>query len=180
MYSVSSFIRHGLLGLAVVAGTSGCGSSSDGNDVSVVSIAADSRVISVGAGTVLAIDITFDSSRVAGGDNFNAVLRLPVELRYREGSAEVDGFTSEDDNSKSPIVVNCNEGEQYLSFEFSQSDLVRARNPSGNGDMRLNLTVDGVVSAANAVIEAAAEEDVPPFACGNVFVADLAESIQIQ
>ena len=170
----------GLVGLLVLATMVGCGSGSDGDDVSVVDISADSHVLSVGGGVVLAVDITFDSNRVTGGDNFYAVVRLPSSLRLRESSAEIDGFTSEDDNSKSPIITNCNEGEQYLAFEFSHSDLLRAANPTGDADMRLNLTVDGITSTASAFVDATAEEALPPFSCGNVFVADQNEELQIQ
>jgi len=168
------------LAFACLLGGCGGGGSSGSGDVSVVDLSADTRVLSVGSGTVVAVDITFDADRVTGGETFHAVVRLPSELRYLASSAEIDGFTSVDDNSVSPIVSNCASGEQFLAFDFSRNDLLRAANPSGDADMRLNMTVNAVALSAGAVLEAAAEEDLPPYACGQPFTPDETESIQIQ
>ena len=168
------------LAFACLLGGCGGGGSSGSGDVSVVDLSADTRVLSVGSGTVVAVDITFDADRVTGGETFHAVVRLPSELRYLASSAEIDGFTSVDDNSVSPIISNCASGEQFLAFDFSRNDLLRAANPSGDADMRLNMTVNAVALSAGAVLEAAAEEDLPPYACGQPFTPDETESIQIQ
>jgi hypothetical protein len=37
-----------------------------------------------------------------------------------------------------------------------------------------------VTKRTRAVVSAAAEEDLPPYACGNVFVADADEVFQVQ
>lgn len=169
------------LGLIATGMLYGCGGdSNDGADVSVAEISSTSQVVTLRSGVVLAVDITYDASRVTGGETFNAVLRLPAALRFRANSAEIDGFTTVDDSGKTPVVTTCASGEQFLAFDFSRTDLLRAANPSGNGDMRLNLTADGVARSNSAEIEAAAEEQLPAFGCGEPFNADQRLVLQVQ
>ncbi len=159
----------------------GCGGdSNDGDDVSVAEISSTSQVVGLRGGVVLAVDITYDASRVTGDESFNAVLRLPEALRFRANSAEIDGFTTVDDSGKTPVVTTCASGEQFLAFDFSRTDLLRAANPSGNGDMRLNLTVDGITRSNSAEIEATAQEQRPAFGCSEPFNADQRLVLQVQ
>jgi len=146
----------------------------------VSSISTDNRVIQVGQQTVTDIDISFDADQIDNGTHIRLVVRLPAEVSFVPGSSEIDGLTTVDDNSVSPAISLCASGAQYLAFDFSGVDLLLAGNPSGDGDMRLNLTIAGVQVGTDAIIQASANDEQPDYTCDAEFVSEAEALVSVQ
>ncbi len=167
--------------ILLTGAVSGCGGSGSGsNDVSVVDITSDARIINFGSGTVLAVNVSFDAERISNGEHLFIVVRLPPQVEYNVGTTEIDGLTTENDNAKTPILTNCASGEQFLAIDVSSVDLLQAQNPSGDADMRLNLSIQGTTRGIDAPIQATADDVVPAYACGQAFSAESEVMITVQ
>lgn len=185
--SYRRFLRFAALLALSCLSVAGCNSDSDDDDdffnsARVVDLALQDSTIRVGEGTVVAVNFSFDASRVFNdGDSVIVVVRLPAELEYRDGTAEIDGLGGEDDGVGAQVVRCGNLGESYLIFDMDEFDLDQAENPSGDGDAVLTLTVDGIDPLQFGTIEAAANGETSPlFTCGGSFASDEEVSLSVE
>ena len=114
--------------------------------------------------------------RLHADDNVVVVVRLPPELEYRDDTSEIDGSAG-DDKVGAQVTHCADTGETFLVYDLDRFDLDEARNPSGDADARLTLTIDGVLPTSSTEIGARAEENGVSFSCGGVFLPD--ESIVV-
>lgn len=173
-----------ILPLALLVGSlAGCSGSDDDNFVSAVvtTIEVSDSVIAVGQGSVIAVDFSFSAD-----DIFNdrkrifLVVRLAPALAFREGTSEIDGAFSGDDEGVGAQITNCLEsGETFLLFNLDRFDLDEAENPAGDADARLNFTVDGILPEPQAIISARADGSPAIFTCGVEFIPEAATAIQV-
>ena len=178
--SSSSFLQKLARGSAVLISLSAlalasCGDSDDifDNDDSaeVEDLRLDDSTLSLGEATVLRTEFSYSSDGLFNdGERAVVVIRLPQEVRFREGSSEIQRPI--DDNSTGAQVVDCDSGEQYLLFDLDDNDLARAENPSGDADAELSLTVDSVAAGSQVIISARARENSVFFQCGQPFDSD--------
>ena len=171
-----------LLALTLAASGIGCSGSDDDDDFGgggVTRVRADDRQLSVGEGTVLAVDFEFDRDDVfIDDDNVTVALRLPPELRYRDDTSEIDGVST-DDGVGARVTFCQDTGETFLEYDLDRFDLDDAKNPDGDADARLTLTVDAVAAGSSVEIEAIADSNGVAYSCGGRFLSDESEFVSI-
>ncbi|MCC6952540.1 MAG: hypothetical protein IT290_00330 [Deltaproteobacteria bacterium] len=171
---------YAFLALTIATTGFGCSGGDDDDDFGgggVTRVRIDDRTLSVGEGTVVAVDFEFDRQDIfIDDDNVVVVVRLPGQLRYRDDTSEIDGVGSDD--GVGARVTEC-AGETYLEYDLDRFDLDDAANPDGSADARLTLTVDAVSPGASVEIEAVAEENGVPYSCGAAFLSDESEFVSV-
>ena len=150
-----------LASIVLLFGCSGSDDVEGGGEV--VNIETEDVAIPEGGATVLKFSFAYDVNAVMShGESIDLVVKLPPELAYREGTAEVQ--TSDGDEEVGAQIFHCLNGDTYLLFVLDEYDLDDAIDPAGDADAQLNLTVDAVASGFPN-IEAAAGDNVA-FECG--------------
>ncbi|MCB0346412.1 MAG: hypothetical protein KDD66_14935 [Bdellovibrionales bacterium] len=167
-----------IIGLVVC--TAGC--SSDDNDfvnADVVRINLSDSTIAVGEGSVVAVEFSFSSNAVFSNEKtLYLVIRLDSSLMLREGTSEIDGFTSSADKSVGAQITECPEsGETILLYALDRFDLDEADNPSGDADARLNFTIDGIAADSEAIISARADDENLMQSCETSLVPEAVTSL---
>ena len=120
----------------------------------------------------MSVEFTFDRENVFDdSDSVDVVVKIPNEVSYREGTAEVDEDVG-GDNDVSPEITLCADGSSFLRFNLDENDLKDAENPEGDADARLTLTIDSVGGPGSFVIEGRADENSAPFGCVGSFLAE--------
>jgi len=170
--------------LFVVPVMVGCSDSNDtnswGGTTRVVEVTADDDFVRLDKGVVFRVNFSFDEEDIFNDQGqVHLVMKLPNELEFREGSAEIDGFNSRDDEGVEPTVVECSDGT-YLSFTLIRYDLDEAEPPTEDADAQLKLTIEGKDLVSSAVVEAAADEGEVPFGCETTFIPDEQEVISVR
>jgi hypothetical protein len=153
----------------------GCGSGGGGADAGVsgtyrvTNVAASDRQIPVGSEAD--VDVYFSTKTNFGVPmNVQVVLRLPASLNYFEASARVyAGSTLESSRRRDPNdIALCENGETYIFFNLTASDL-EADGPTRTGsDQRLAVTVTAVQPESGAALEALAGASTS-YSCSNTF-----------
>lgn len=168
----------------IALGLVGCGGDDDddddftGENAEVVELGAEDTSLRVGDATVVRTDITFSDDEVFN-DNRSVVVvvKLPAGLRFREGTAEVQG--SGGDEQIGARVSRCSNGETFVEFEVDDDDLDFAENPDGDADGRITFTVDAVSVQGLVNIEGRAGYDSLFYTCDQQFLSDTATIISI-
>ncbi len=176
-------MKSGLLSSTIITAIllASCSGSDSNSSFSagVTDVRVENSSINVGEFTVAAIDFTYSADGVFNDKrNVQLVVRLPSELSYAEGTAELDQAVGEDDKIGAQ-VTRCADGDTYLLFDMDRFDLDGAANPDGDSDARLTLTVQGVKAAPVVYLEAAARDEYTPFGCGQPFLVDEDAAISI-
>jgi hypothetical protein len=171
-----------LTSLAAIAAFSagiGCGLGDDDDDSRVRSVSIEDASLQVGGESVVRVRFEFSEDDIFGdNDEVQLAIRLPRSLRFRSGSAEVQGLF--DDEDVSARVVGCSEDSTTLVFfSLDDDDLSGARNPSGDSDAELAFAVDAVAEQTEGFIEAKAQSDFIESSCGQVFLADAITSVTV-
>lgn len=163
-----------------------CSNSDDdtnswGGTTRVTEIYADDSIVPIGNGSVFRFNFTFNEEDVFNDQgSVNLVVKVPPQLSYRTGSAEIDGATSRDDNSVEPYVLSCSKDGTYLSFTFIRYDLDDAEAPGDDADAQLKLTLDGETYANNVVVEASADGGAVAFGCRTTFIPEEQEVVSVR
>lgn len=159
-----------------------CNSDDENSGISarIVEFFLDDNTINVGESTVLRSRFTFSANRVFDdGEHVMLVIRLPIEVAFRTGSAELQRPI--DDRSVGAQITDCPEtGEQFLLFNLDDNDLRTVGNPEGEADAELALTIDAVTPAQAAIIQGVAQNNTVIFSCGEPFISDRDLAIQIR
>lgn len=171
--------------LGMVVAVIGCGNSDDSNawggTTTVREISCDSASVPLDDGAVFRVNFSFDEEDVFNDQGeVHLVMRLPPQLEYRSGSAEIDGISSRDDDGVDPTVVQCRGAETYLSFTLTRYDLDQADAPTDDADAQLKLTLNGKRLGAQVVVEAAADDGDVLFGCQVPFNPDEQEVISVR
>ncbi|MCB0359994.1 MAG: hypothetical protein KDD44_10170 [Bdellovibrionales bacterium] len=179
-----TFARFVLPAALLIGGVSACSdSNSDDGIVSanVVTIEVSDNVLAVGQASIVAADFSYSANLIFGEDKHVFVtIRIAPGLDFREGTSEIDGITSSDDESVGADITRCPEsGEMFLVFDLDRFDLDSAQNPSGDADARLNFTVDAVAASPQSTISARADATPSIFACGEEFIPEAITVLQV-
>jgi hypothetical protein len=168
-----------LLALSLIVGCCSCGSDSDSFGYArVENLAAADRSLSVGEGTALAADFSFDRGSVADGDRVFLIVQLPPGFEYRDGTSELE--TTSGDKKIGPQLTTCDAtGESYLLYDMDRFDLENTLAPSRNAEARLKFTIDAVQRVDVGVVRAYADSDRPIFGCGQDFITDEEVAIEV-
>ena len=155
----------------------GCGGGDDEDfffdDAGVDDIDVDDSTIHAGGSTIVRVNFSYSASDVfENNERIVVVVRLPPELRYREGTAEIQTTFGSDDEVDPQGGICSDSGETFLVFDLDDRDLSDAENPGGDADAQLSLTVDALVPGGNVVIDATARERSVAFSCGQSFFSD--------
>ncbi len=184
MRNFIKFAASFVLGLGAVA-LLGCTTDEDDNNDSnsstqITEIDADDSTILLGEGTVVRFNFLFDEEDVFDDDGrVELVVKLPNELVYRSGSAEIDGFSTQDDEGVTPEILRCNGGISYLVFDLDRYDLDEASPPSDDADAQLTMTIDGRLTGDNLSIEARADEESVSYGCDESFYPDEVQEVSV-
>jgi hypothetical protein len=113
------------------------------DDAEVVDLSLEDSTIEVNEATILAVEFSFDFSRVFDDDeNVVIVVRLPEGIEFRDGTSEIDGIDG--DEEVGAQIVRCSgSDETFLIFDMDRFDLDDASNPPGDADAVLTLTIEG-------------------------------------
>lgn len=180
MKRYSALLLHSLLALLAAS----CGGSGGGNPSGVTDvqeITSDDSVVPQGGGTVFRVDFSIDENDIFNtDDSMYVVLFLPRQLAYRAGLAEIDGYTTQQDDSVEPAVLRCADGGTYLAFTFDRYGLDNAEPPSDDSDAQLKLTLNGVIVGNNVVVDAAADDSPVPFSCAQGLIPDAQEVVSVR
>ena len=165
----------GIIGLLVLAGCNGSGSSGSGVD----SLAVEPGVLAPGQASVVTVKFSFSSDDVFDEDeDVRVVVQLPSQVRYRPGSSEITRVL--DDHSVDPVHVgSCGDGSSFIEYNFNEFDLDDASNPSGDADAELTFTVDAVLTGS-ATIRGAADNNGVAYACEVPFNGDKSVAVVVQ
>jgi hypothetical protein len=156
-------------------------SNSWGGSTRVTEIYADDAIVPIGDGTVFRFNFTFNEEDVFNDQgSVNLVVKVPPQLAYRTGSAEIDGDSSREDESVEPYVLKCSKDGTYLSFTLIRYDLDNAQAPGDDADAQLKLTLDGKEYQNNVVVEAAADNGAVAFGCKTTFIPDEQEVVSVR
>lgn len=168
----------------LVLACAACGGGSGGNSngvTDVQEISSDDSVVPLGGGTVFRVDFSIDEDDIFNDDDsMYLVVFVPRQLAYRAGSAEIDGRTTQQDDSVDPVIVRCANGDAYLSFTLDRYSLDNAEPPSNDSDAQLKLTLNGVVAGNNVVVDAAADDSPVPFGCLQGLIPDAQEVVSVR
>ena len=158
-----------------------CNSDNDNSGISarIVEFFLDDNTIAIGESTVLRTRFTFSADRVFDdGEHVMIVIRLPQEVGFRVGSAELQRPIS--DRDVGAQITNCPDtGEQFLLFDLDDNDLLTVTNPDGEADAELSLTVDALTATPSTIIQGIAQNNTVLFSCGAPFISDRDLAIQI-
>ena len=173
-----------LVSLGVVCGlTLGCGSNQDlsgSGATEVREIQSNDSTISVGGGSVIKFNFSFDQTEIFAHDGkVYLVVKLPPQLSYRDNSAELDRPGSHD-REEDPSIKKCAEGETFLSWIFDESDLRDSSAPVEGGDAQLKLTVDGESVGDAITIAATADDGRVLYDCSREFKSDEEEVVSVE
>ena len=137
----------------------------DDTDAEVRSLTINNVVIRIGEKGEIDVDFRFSEDDVFN-DNEDVVIAisLPMGVQYLVGSAEIDGFFSDEDVD--PFISTCDDGSSILFFDFDEDDLSDLDDPSGSSDARLEFEVIGVAADEAGVIEAQADYNSVSAFCG--------------
>ena len=166
----------------VFALLSGCGSQNEDSgslNAEVVKMTLKDNLIRTGEKTVMAVDFTFSANALSSeGEHVIVAVKLPPEVRYEEGTSEIDGIFA--DRKVSPQYKGCAQtGELFLIFDLDWSDLIGASNPDGDGDARLTMTLSGQQSISVTTIESKAQSNFLSVSCDGPFVPDMSAQVSI-
>ncbi len=183
---VRNFIRFAasfVLGLGAVA-LLGCTNDDEDNNsnstTKITEIDADDSTIVLGEGTVVRFNFLFDEEDIFDDDGqVELVVKLPNQLTYQTGSAEIDGFSAQDDEGVTPEIVRCDGGVTYLVFDLDSYDLDEASPPSDDADAQLTMTINGRLLGDNITIEARADEGSVSYGCDEDFSPDEDETVSV-
>ena len=182
MKTVAKYLLCSVLATALIA----CTNSDDetnswGGSTRVTEIYSDDSIVPIGNGSVFRVNFTFNEEDIFNDQgSVNLVVKVPPELAYRTGSAEIDGNTSRQDNSVEPYILNCPRDGTYLSFTLIRYDLDDAEAPGDDADAQLKLTLNGESYANNVVVEAAADGNAVAFGCKTSFLPDEQEVVDVR
>ena len=177
-----TFKRIAFASVVVLMGTSiGCDNddndnNNDASDSTVVEVAVEDSIISVGQASVVRVNFSFDGDEVLQhGQNVALVVHLPNGVVFLPESGDLDVPVGDDD-AVGAEVVTCPAGDSYVVFNLDGGDLDVVENPGGNADARLTFTVTALAVVSD-IIEARAD-NLAVFACGTDFMAEAAASIE--
>ncbi len=159
-----------------------CGGGSDSafsGGANVVKISMRDSSLSRGDGTVVSVDFAYDADTLYEGEDLVLVVKLPKEVEYRDGTAEVDGVV--EDDKVGIQILNCAEsGESYIVFDLDKNDLDTADDPSGDADARVKFTIDTKAATLHSFIGARSEFKGVFFSCSQVFISDSQTTFSIE
>lgn len=132
-----SVIFVSLISLVFVCGCGGGGS----DDYSIVDFQVNDHTLTVNADTVATVDFEYNEEDVlTRQDNVVVSLRLPANIAYRSGTAELKGIF--DDITVNPQIVSCDDDSVVLVFDMDDNDLRLAE--TRDGYARMNLSIRGI------------------------------------
>lgn len=188
MYEVAvrlflQFVAVSLSTLAAVA-LQGCTSDSNndsGNTTEVREIDPASVVIPYGQSVVVRFNFAFDEEDVFENDQqVQVVVQLPRGLTYDTGSADISGYTSQDNQGVTPDYVRCDDGIVYLVFNLDSSDLDNAAPPSSDTDAQLSTAIEGWALGNDFVIQARAVVGDYVWSCDSDFNPDQQQVMSVE
>jgi len=171
--------------LLIVSSLIGCSNDDDNNNDSftlagVQEVVFETPSIEVGQETVLAVSFSFNEQDIfTGEDSVFVAVKLPKELSYHNGSAEIDGAFN-DDNKVIPQILRCNDGQNILVFDLDSNDLENAAPPNLISDALLTLTVKGILPAQATAVDARADDSEGSVFCNSTFIPQEVAFISIQ
>jgi hypothetical protein len=162
----------------LLAGPVGCSNNED--ETQVTDINATTQNLEVLEPSLFQISFDFDENNVIdGGETVTLVVAVPPQLEYLKGSSELQEWGS-GDQSVTPFIRKCANGDNYLVYEFDGGDLDNAYSSNTNADAQLNITLVARRRGEYVAVEAAASLDQVVYGCREVFTPDAQEVVSIE
>jgi len=162
---------------------SSCGDSFDSDDTEVREISLKDNTLRVNESTIVTIGLDYDrefsNPLFSDSEDVYLVVRLPRGIRFRSGTSEIQGF-GDDDKRITPTITNCLNGDQYLDFIIDGDDLAEGRDPSGDSDVEITLTIDAVAPSGLGIIQARADDSTVLYGCESIFASDEDEQVLVE